>query len=67
MTVTKILDYVYPMTKDIRCCGFKKKAWLDCRNKLAEMIDQYRSGAIVDFQPLKVSIDLEPLLKQLKN
>lgn len=46
MSVTSILDTIYPITKEDRQCGFQRAKKLKARYQLAVMIDDYRQGKI---------------------
>ncbi len=67
MTIKKILDYALPITRDDLKCSIKlqKKNWQ--RERLKAMIEAYKNGEIVNFEPLKLSADIEPILQKLRN
>lgn len=67
MTINKILDYALPITQEDKKCSVKmqKKQWQ--RERLTKMIVDYKNGEIVNFEPLKISVDMEPILQKLRN
>lgn len=67
MTIEKILNYAMPLTSDIRRCKYKYQCWEIKRNVLRGMIEAYKNGEIVDFEPMKLSFDLDEFMKKLNN
>jgi hypothetical protein len=66
MTMEQILSYVYPYTAKQRKCAIEKQKWQHKREKLTRMIEAYKRGDVVYFEDLKVSIDIEQMLKQFR-
>lgn len=67
MTVTQILDKVYPITHEERTCSLKMARNKKKRAELLSMIMQYKNGSVVNWQPLHLSVDIEALLEPQKN
>jgi hypothetical protein len=64
MNIKKILDEVYPITAKQRNCRFEMQKLQYKRDKLTEMIEAYKRGDVVNFEPLKISIDLSAILEK---
>lgn len=67
MTLEQIINYVYPVTKEHRRCRIKMQQLTHRREKLRSMIEAYRRGDIVSWDALKISVDIEQILKQKAN
>lgn len=67
MTVTQILDKVYPITHEERTCSLKMARNKRKRKELLEMIMQYKNNEVVNWQPLRLSVDIEALLQHENN
>lgn len=67
MTVQQIVDFAMPVTSEERKCSFKRQQLQARRDKLARMIEQYRRGDIVTWDVLKLSVDIEQILKDKLN
>ncbi|MEP6595895.1 MAG: hypothetical protein ABJA71_08100 [Ginsengibacter sp.] len=67
MTVEKILNYALPLTSEINNCRYKKQRWQQRRDILKGMIEAYKNGEIVNFEPMKLSVDIDELMKKLNN
>lgn len=62
-----ILDFAFPLTRDIRTCRMKKLKWQEQRMKLTEYIEAYRQGEASKLSPLLISIDLEKVKQMINN
>lgn len=58
---------VYPYTSNLRTCRIDRDKWEYKRGKLKAAIEAYGRGEVVNFEPLKISIDLTPILEKFKN
>ncbi len=67
MSIDQILDEVYPLTDLQRFSDVEMKLWVNRRNKLKKLIEQYRAGEVINFEPLKIGVNLEELLKRIRN
>lgn len=67
MQILEILNYAFPYTpEDLRCKIKMQKKKLQ-RERLKEMIEAYKNGEIIKFDPLCVSIDIDELMKRFEN
>lgn len=67
MTLEKILNYALPLTTEISRCRYKHQRWKQRREILMKMIEAYKNGEIINFEPLKLSVDLNELMKKIEN
>lgn len=67
MTIEEILDYALPIKKTDLSCKNRLAAKEYRREKLRKMIEAYKNGEIVSFEPLKLKVDLTPILQKLNN
>lgn len=67
MTVQEICDFAMPVTAEERKCSFKRQQLQARRDKLARMIEQYRRGDIVTWEALRLSVDIEQIIKDKLN
>lgn len=67
MTINQILNYAYPYTAKQRKCNIEREKWKYKRKKLQDMIEAYKRGDVVNFEPLRISIDLKSVLGKLNN
>lgn len=67
MTALEIADYAMPVTSKERNCSFRMQQLQARREKLMQMIEQYRRGDIVTWDALRLSIDIERILKEKLN
>ena len=65
--MNEILDYAFPITAEDRGCKMKMQKKMAQREKLRLMVDRYRNGEIVKFEPLCIGIDIEELMKRFNN
>ena len=64
MTLEKILDYAVPLLDSDS--EEEKMNKIIKRARLSEMIEAYKRGEVVDFDPL-ISVDIEELIKKYLN
>jgi hypothetical protein len=62
-----ILDFAFPLTKEIRTCRLKKMKWQAQRMQLTEFVEAYRQGSAFRTSPLLISIDLEKVKQMINN
>lgn len=67
MNLTEILDFALPLTPEIRKCSYKRQHWEARRQKLQRMIEAYRRGDVVQWEAMRLSIDIEEVLKSKLN
>lgn len=67
MQINEILNYAFPFTpEDLRCSMKMAKKKLK-RERLKEMIEAYKNGEIIKFDPLCIGVDIEELMKRFEN
>jgi len=67
MTVRQILDFALPYTAEESRCGMKKALKSKARIKLAEMIESYKRGDVVNWDAMQLSVDIEEIVKAKLN
>ena len=67
MTVDQIIEFALPYTESDKKCRFdmERKKWK--RERLRAMLQEYKNGSVVNFEPLKISVDLTEVLQKLNN
>jgi hypothetical protein len=65
MTLEKILDYAVPFSDSDTINETQDK--VRKRKILGEMIEAYKKGEILNFDPMCISADIEELLKKYMN
>ncbi len=66
MNIEEILDYAFPITPEDRGCRIKMQKKTAQRERLRLMIERYKNGDIVHFEPLCIKVDMEEIMKKLK-
>jgi hypothetical protein len=67
VSITQILDEIYPLTMAAKYSAKEFAIWKHKREKLKRMIEQYKAGELINFKPLNISVNLEELLKRIRN
>lgn len=67
MTIDEIINDVYPLTDSVLHSTIEKEFWLYKRERLRKLIEQYKAGELINFKPLNISVNLEELLKRIRN
>lgn len=67
MKISEIIDFALPVTDRERRCSFRMQQLQARREKLAAMIEQYRRGDIVTWEALKLSVDIEQVIREKLN
>lgn len=67
MTIQQILDHVYPLTPEIRKCSYKRQRWNQNRSRLQAMIEAHKRGDVVNWQAMRISVDMNDLLSSNTN
>lgn len=67
MTAEQIINEVLPITAADKKCRFKMQHKNQRRQRLAVMLQQYKAGNVVNWEPLKISVDIAPFLQRLNN
>lgn len=62
MTAAEILDKVLPVTNAERKCAYKMQKLMFRRKKLANAITAYLAGETVNWEMLKINVNIEQLI-----
>src|SRR5262245_46023183 len=67
MQIEEILNYAFPYTDEDLQSQEKTYEKTLKRERLRIMVERYKHGEIVNFDALKISVDIEEVLKRIKN
>lgn len=67
MTIDDILNEIYPPSVNIHRSQIEMEFWLYKRERLRNLIMKYKAGELIKFEPMKLSVDIDELLKKLRN
>jgi hypothetical protein len=67
MQIEEILNYAFPYTSEDLANPEQHLQKTYKRERLRIMVDRYKHGEIINFDPLNISVDIEELLKRINN
>jgi len=67
MNIEEIQDFAFPITDEDRRCNNKmqKKMWQ--REKLRLMVERYKRGELINFEPLLISVNKDVIIQMINN
>ncbi len=67
MQIEEILNYAFPYTSDDYEDSEKMHEKTVKRCRLRLMVERYKNGDIVNFDALKISVDMDEIMKRINN
>jgi|GEM_PF-6265986 hypothetical protein len=67
MQIEEILNYAFPYTDEDLLSDELKFEKTVKRSRLRLMIERYKNGDIVNFDALKISVDMDEIMKRINN
>lgn len=67
MTIDEILNYAFPYTSEDLTSKAKHYEKTLKRERLRQMVEQYKNGEIINYDGLNISVDIQEIIKMINN